>query len=222
MRKFIIILSVVFASILVKGQENKFSIGIEGTIDFYNYFFKQTSGEQFKALPGYNAGYRFQYNINEKLSLHFGILYSMKEYKKDYIYFIISGFPPRTTKLKSYYLNIPFSIGYRVFSRGKLSIYPSVGMISGIFDESKEMTLFYGYRDEEPSDYLNQNLSKFLLSAQLDLGFEYMFLKRLFITIAPYFNYGINKMDNAIMNSNSISYGGMLSINYKFMKKNAL
>ena len=39
--------------------------------------------------------------------------------------------------------------------------------------------------------------------------------ENLFFTIKPYLRYGFNKIDDEIMNSNPISYGGILSVNYK-------
>ncbi|MCK4661614.1 MAG: PorT family protein [Bacteroidales bacterium] len=220
MRKIILIFGIVFTSILVSGQENKISTGLASSVDYYNMFdFKSIVGfnHKYETNSAYSIGLRFQYNINEKLSLRSGLLYSEKGYKKNYNYiFMDAGDPliPKESNLKISYLNVPLIIGYYLINKGNIKFSSSTGIISEFLISNTEISVFED-NSERNSEFLNQNLNGILLSAQVNVGLEYHMGKNLFFTIEPYVRYGINKIDDVIMNSNPISYGGILSVNYK-------
>jgi len=83
MGKYIFAFGIVFSSFIAFGQENKISFGLESSIDKYNFDFEPFFGIDQKQIThlGYSFGLRVQYNLNDKLFLRSGVLYSEKGYK---------------------------------------------------------------------------------------------------------------------------------------------
>ena len=222
MKIFILILSIVFVSFLVNGQENKLSYGISSSIDI-DYFYFKPYFEHYnpeKAFSSYNIGFRFQYNLRNQLSLRSGLSYSKKEITCGL--YPISPSDDQYAKLKTYYLNIPLMLCFKDNFKGRFHLCPSLGISTGILLGNTEKD-YSAWGIEQRSDgFLNQDLNKAILSVQISLGFEYNFGDKTYVSIEPYFGHGINKMSNELMAANSNSLGGIVSINYIIKKKNSL
>ena len=219
MRRIILILSILFISNSLIGQGNKISIGLSGSLDNYDFDFKPIIGfdHEYEINSAYSFGLNVQYNITERLFSKGGVQYSRKGYNLDYKYiFIDSGDPfiPRETNINTCNLSIPLFLGY-YFKNGELiKLFSSLGIVSDFLLNNTETTVFEDDSNRE-SEFLNQNLNQAIFSTQLNIGFEYHVGEKLFFTIEPYLRYGFNAVDDDIMESNLISYGGILSVNYK-------
>jgi hypothetical protein len=207
---------------MTNGQEKIATIGVNGSIDYLNVDFKPITGfnHKYEMNQSFSFGLRFQYNISERLSLRSGMTYSVKGYKLNYKFILMdSGDPviPRESKLNIAYLGIPVMAGYSIINNERFKLSPSFGLINEILISNNETSIFEDNKEGE-SQFLNQNLNKFLLSVQINLGLEYHIGKKIFFGLEPYLRYGFNKFDNEIMISNPVTYGGVLSINYKLLK----
>ena len=222
MRKFVLIFSVVFSALQANGQENRLSFGSAVSIDKYNFNFKPFDGieQTQKTELAYSIGLRLQYDIHEKMSLRSGVLYSGRTYKTIYAFSpISSGDPsiPRSSSLNLEYLNIPLMIGFNVLKNEKFTLVPSAGFLSEFLLGRTETSIFED-NSKSPSDFLSMKLASILCSTQVNVGVEYHFSRKVYLTFEPYLRYGINKRDDEIMNSNPVSFGALLSINYRCVK----
>ncbi|MCF8363153.1 MAG: PorT family protein [Prolixibacteraceae bacterium] len=219
MKKLIIISTILLLSNLSFGQENKFSIGILSSFDKFDYDFKPITGfnHEYHINSAYSFGLNFKYNFAERLFTKGAIQYSKRGYKLNYDYNVMEpGDPliPRETTIKLDYIGVPLFIGYNLYDGEKFKIAPTLGLVSELLISNNETSVFEDDSERE-SEFLNQNLNKFLISSQLNMAFDYHFSNKFFLSLEPFFSISINAIDNEIMESNSISYGGILSINYK-------
>lgn len=219
MNRIILVCSLLLFSNIINGQENKISIGFLGSFDKYDFDFKSITGFEhaYKMNSAYSFGLGFQYNISENILLKSGLQYSEKGYQLDYEFnFIDPGDPliPRETKLKTNYLSIPIVLGYYIINGDKIKLSPAFGFV-GEFLICNDETSAFGDNSERESEFLNQNLNKVLLSPQLNISFEYHIGEKIFLAMEPYLRYGFSSVYTDIIESNSISYGGIFSINYK-------
>jgi hypothetical protein len=222
MSKSILLFGIVFSSFLAIGQENRISFGLASSIDKYNFDFEPFVGIDQKQTTdlAYSFGLRVQYDLNDKLSLRSGVLYSEKSYKTEYNFSPMdSGDPyiPRESNLKVGYLNVPLMIGLSMLNKEKFKFAPSAGITSEFLVGNTETSIFED-NSKRDSEFLSKKLSAILLSAQVNIGFEYHFDRNLYLTFEPYLRYGLNKIDDEIMNSKPLSYGAILGINYKWGK----
>lgn len=226
MKKLSIILIILLVSNLSFGQENKFSIGILGSFDKFDYDFKPITGfnHEYNINSAYSLGLNVKYNFAERLFAKGATQYSKRGYQLDYDYnFMDPGDPyiPRETTIKLSYIGIPIFIGYNLYNGERFKIAPSVGLVSEFLISDTETSVFEDNSERE-SEFLNQDLNKFLISSQLNLAFDYHFSDKIFLSLEPYVGIGFNAIDEDKIKSNSISYGGIFSINYKLKIKNAL
>ena len=224
MKKLIIISTFLLLSILSFGQENKFSIGILSSLDKFDYDFKPITGfnHVYDINSAYSLGLNGKYNFAERLLAKGAIQYSKRGYKLNYDFNIMEpGDPaiPKETTIKLDYIGVPLFIGYNLYNGEKFKIAPSLGLVSEFLICDNETSIFENNSERE-SEFLNQNLNKFLISSQLNLAFDYHFSDKIFLSLEPYLRIGFNAIDEDRIESSSISYGGIISINYKI--KNAL
>lgn len=222
MSKFILIFSVVFFAFQANGQENRLSFGSAFSIDKYNFNFKPFDGieQTQKTDLAYSFGLRLQYDIHDKMSLRSGVMYSGRTYKTMYAFSpISSGDPsiPRSSSLNLSYLSIPLMIGFNVLKNEKFTLMPSAGFVSEFLLARTETSIFED-NSNSASDFLSRNLASILYSTQVNVGVEYHFSRKVYLTFEPYLRYGLNTWDDEIMNSNPVSYGALLSINYRCLK----
>ena len=205
----------------LKAQNSKFSLGVMSSLDFYKYKYNDNLNTSLKVenFPCYHLGLKVQYDFNENFSLRSGISFSKIKYKWSFAPFIaVQQDDPilidSTDYLidRIYFINIPLMLGYTVYSKGNFKFTPSFGYIlnfrynfnntqySNSRTNSQEIKTIYAYQ-----------------SLQLNLGCEYLFAKKFLLTFEPYLNYKFKReIDNGFVVPPLYSYGGILSINYKF------
>ncbi len=219
MRKLIIISTFLLLSNLSFGQENKFSIGILSSFDKFDYDFKPITGfnHEYDINSAYSLGLNGKYNFADRHFAKGAIQYSKRGYRLNYDFNIMeSGDPaiPRETTIKLDYIGVPLFIGYNLYNGEKFKISPSLGLVSEFLISDNETSVFENNSERE-SEFLNQDLNKFLISSQVNLAFDYHFSNKIFLSLEPYFRIGFNAIDEDRIESSSISYGGIISINYK-------
>src|SRR5690606_30829656 len=112
-----------------KGQISKFSFGIIGSPDFYNYQFNQNEVTDIKynSMINYSAGVSAQYNLNEKITTKTGILYSKKDFSADFSWQLFDDVPDPAindeSTMKLGYLEIPVLFSYKLISFNKMSLF---------------------------------------------------------------------------------------------------
>jgi len=218
MKRITIISSILIFSILSFGQENKCSIGILSSFDKFNYDFKPKKGfnHEYKTSTAYSFGLILKYNYTENIFAKGIIQYSKRGYKLEYDYnFTDPGDPhiPRETSIKSNYIGIPLFMGYHLYNKEKFKISPSLGLVTELLISDHESSIFEDDSERE-SDFFSY-LNKVLFSSQLNMAFNYYFSDKMFLSLEPYIRIGFNAISYDVMVSNAISYGGILSINYK-------
>ena len=119
---------------------------------------------------------------------------------------------PFGTEEKISCLNIPLMLGYYLKKEGVMRFSLATGMNNEI--RLKHQQIISSRGKEETITLSSPWSPRFLSSAQLNLGIECHLGKKIFFSITPYFKYGFNTID---MFTSSISYGGIFSINYKFV-----
>lgn len=230
MNRLIIISTILLLSNISFGQKNKISIGLLGSLDKFNS--KPVTGSNYECEinTAYSFGLNVKYNLAKRLFIKVGGQYSKREYKLDYNFiFTESGDPliPRETTNELNYIGIPLFMGYDLYNGDKFKIAPSFGLLNEILFSDNETTIFEDNSEIE-SDFLRQALDKIIFSYQFNLAFSYHFADRLYLSFEPYLRFGFIAYNNEpyprfgfdandvdIFDSNSMSYGGVLSINYK-------
>ena len=220
MKKIILFSVFVLFAILANGQNNKLSIGITGSPDFYNYQFKSSQGfeHEYNTKVNYSLGLSLKYNFAERYSVKTGLLFSTKGYILDYSWLIAQTNDPliaQKSNINLSYLDIPVLVSYEFYQRDKLSLYTSTGLImSFLINEDETSTMGDGTEKETEfsKTTFNQTFNNTLLAIDLEFGLKYNLNKKLFISLAPYLRYGLNKISDEVLESNPISYGASFGI----------
>ena len=232
-RKILLIICLTIVSLQIKAQINiktnqdntlktnndsnyhshRYYIGLMSSLDFYNVKYNETDSKFIDKYQGYHYGIRLQYDITKKLSLRSGLSYSLFKYKVLQTPVIDPkyGFILIQDSMNINCWNVPVMLGYTLFSNGNFKITPSAGYILSFIKTYKESTNYY-------DNYLVTNTDNNLIihSAQLNLGLEYLINNKFLITLEPFINFTFSEIDNEIYKSNTISFGGIFSINYHF------
>jgi hypothetical protein len=227
MKKINLILFLFFVSAFGLAQQNKFSCGLVGGYDSYSLKAKNSFGftHEFNPKLAFSIGLQFQYNFNEKLFSKSGLLYSVKGYEVDYNFNFIATDPiyldpaiPKSGKFDVKTIALPLSLGYYFKNSEKVKVSSAIGVFSEyVINTNTETT---SQTDKVTnSTKLPYPMSTLLFSSQLNLGIEYHFTKKLYLGATPYFRYAFNKVKDLQMEFNSVSIGGYISLNYKFIKK---
>lgn len=219
MKKLIIINVILLLSFNSIGQESKFSIGVFSSIGRHNFDFKRTAGfyHNYELNLSYSVGLNVKWNLSERFFTKGAIQYSQIGYKLEYDFNLIEpGDPliPRETTIDIYYFGIPIYLGYDLYNGDKFIIAPSAGLVNEFIIGDNETSIFED-NSERDSKLLNQNLNKYLISSQINLAFEYHLSDKLFVNLEPFLRIGFTSIDDEMVESNTFSYGGILSINYK-------
>ena len=210
----------------VNGQDNKFSIGVSGSPDFYNYDFKTISvigfDCKYNTKTNYSIGLRLKYNFAERFALKSGLLYSTKGFVVNYTWIFNDPNDPMIPKKsisKAGYLDVPLLINYNIINRKNISLFFSPGFVIGLLINDKEVSIMENdsrkKTDLLKSD-LNSKLNTFIYAIDIDFGLSYNLNTKLVLTLDPYFKYGLNKIDNGVLKSNPTSYGAELGCYYNF------
>lgn len=217
MKRLITLSIILLLSNFSFGQENKISIGILGSLDKFDLNPKASFNTNYEINPAYSFGLNLKYKFSERLFTKGAIQYSKRGYELDYEFNLMDpGDPniPRETTIQLNYIGIPLFIGYNLYNGEKFKIAPSLGLVSELLINDNESSIFEDDSERE-SEILSQNLDKIIFSSQLNLSLDYHFSDIIFLSLEPYLRFGFNENENDFVKSNSISYGGILSINYK-------
>ena len=214
-----LIIYFLYSSFHVHGQDHKYAIGFGGSYDKYIFHFKPYNylPDNYGKTDAYSIGLIFQDHFSEKFSFQTGLLYSLKDHNFDWGN---TGYldPPygvnfTLTNLQTHYLKIPFLINYKYIRQLNFNLNISTGIINELLIGKEEISYYKGYLWGE-TDFIKHYLAGYLISAQVNLGFEYFIHKKFSISIEPYFNIGLNKIDKERMSSNALSYGLITNIIY--------
>jgi hypothetical protein len=222
--KSLLLSALLLLTIIVNGQENKLSIGIAGSPDFYKYQFKSIPGfaHAYKTKTGYSLGLSMNYNFVEKFSVKTGLLFSTKGYILEYSWApaeFNDPLIPRESGINLSYLDIPVLAAYDFVDSDKLSIYASAGIVAGFLVNEKEISTMGDGTDKE-TDFsgtlYNQDFNKILLAINIEPGLKYSLSKKIFVSVAPYLRYGLNKISDEVLESNPWSYGASFGFHIYF------
>lgn len=139
------------------------------TLLLMNHFYNSN-----KIFPGFQGGYRFYLNGNEKrfdLLFEYDFAYINARYERPY--FIDPNFSVTSTLIQS--LNVIenyFSFGFRVNILRHLFVAPSFGIGVGKVEEKR-----YDKYSNGPTSYLYDYKSPFALTANLNITYHFFVLK---------------------------------------------
>ena len=220
MKKSILISTLLLLASLVNAQDSKFSIGITGSPDFYNYEFNPIPGfyHTYKTKTNYSIGLSVSYSFTERFSVKSGLLYSTKGYILNYSWMGAEPndpFVPVESCLNVNYLDIPVLVSYEFLQLEKLSLFSSTGIVTSfLIDESETSTM--GDGSEKETDFsrvmFNQSFNNTLVVIDLEVGLNYNFNQRVYVSAAPYLRFGLDKISDEVLESNPLSYGASLGL----------
>lgn len=210
MKRTLVLLGVILISTITNGQDKKMSLGAFATFDQYDYDFKpvESSDSSYEINDAFTVGLNFRYKFSERLFGQGGLQYSERGYKFEGWVPLEAGvgmgdpaiFLNPTENLS--YIGIPLFLGYYVKDGERFKIAPAFGFVTELLVSDNQ---------ELRSDALNS----ILFAPQLNLGFEYHIGNKWFASLEPYIRLNTIAVQPAIMESTSISYGGIFSVNYK-------
>jgi len=201
------------------GQDNKFSVGLIGSLGTNKFYFEETGfNYDYISKLDFSYGIGFQYYFLEKVFISSGIKCLTIGYKVKYNYILRDpGDPafPRQSELNVSYLKVPIMIGYKVFQTKKFSFNPSLG-ISICFETNRTGTTIYEDNSERESELLDEDINTTIVLCNLDFGVEYHLKDKFKIGLEPYIGKGLNKLNDDTMSSGQLSYGGIPGLFYIF------
>lgn len=219
--KYIFLISFIIPSIIAGAQDHKIAVGFTGSVDISTLDFDLydtdspfSPGNEKRTNPGYSYGMRIQYNFNDLLFLRTGLFYATKVFSYQYHYIFNDPedpFIPKESRLRVYHLGVPLMLGHHVVNKEKFKLSPSAGFVGEFYSGQQETTTFEDNSEEE-TDFLNQHLNH-LLSAQINIGLEYHFSSRFYLTAEPYAKVGMNVPADSAKENKLNAWGGILSLN---------
>lgn len=124
---------------------------------------------------------------------------------------------PLESNINLSYIDIPVLVSYDYVQDDKLSLFAASGVVTSFLIKEKEISKM-GDGTEKETEFsktgLNQKFNKTLFAIDLELGLKYNLSGKLFISIAPYFRYGLNKISDEVLESNPISYGASFGFHF--------
>jgi len=229
MKKLIILLFIFGLNQITQAQDKGFSIGLGGSFDkrLNDYSENPWLGfdHQFSDISEFSFGLQANYQFNEKLGLRSGISYSRKGYKLIYAWIAPDGSNgtgdpaiPLESEFRLNYLDIPLSIYYQVVHTNRYTLSPSLGIMNSInIGESEISEMGDGTTNETTFNSFNTN--SYLLGARLGLINNFNLSNNIFISLEPYVMYNSSKLNDTDIIKSDLTFGGYLSVNYKFNKK---
>ncbi len=206
-------------------QNNKLAIGVLGAFDKYSqstgkFGFGSTREYQLKAA--YSYGLQAQYNFNEKYFIRIGFLHSVKGYNiPQYNFIAIDGTVndpaiPQSSKVKYNSVVCPVMYGGYYKRSKKLKLSAAIGAVNEFVYQTKEESTS-GDGSVNATSHLSKGMSEFYFSGQINLGAEYHFNEKIYMSAEPYFRYLFNEFGfgDGLMEFSSISYGSFVGLHYK-------
>lgn len=208
---------------IVNGQVNKLSLGIVGSPDFYNYQLKSVSGfdHESKTRINFSLGLTLNYNFTTRIYVKSGLLFSTKGYQINYAWRNIGANDPsipQASKINLSYIELPVMVAYQFAKYNRMSFYASTGIVNSFLINENETTTM-GDGSEKATEFsksmYHHKFNKTLFSIDLELGLKYNLNERVYLSIAPYLRYGVNKISDELLASNPMSYGARLGLHYR-------
>lgn len=193
MKRLILILTILDISSLAYSQDNKWSIAVVASPNFYTIPVPEFSSQEYNANIGLSIGADAYYSLNKKLDLGLGLSFRTINYQVDYNFnFRDAGDPniPRQENMSAGYLETPFTIRWRALSKGKMTVSPIVGLNASFLLSADQKTTYEDNSVRE-ADYLNTSL----LSCVAGIEASYQLNKNISLKLAPRFNYYFNTFD---------------------------
>ncbi|HEY3371254.1 MAG TPA: porin family protein [Prolixibacteraceae bacterium] len=225
MKKTCLIIIGILSVISSNGQTNKFSIGLIGSSDLYNYRFNQNElvDIKYNSIINYSAGISVQYNLNEKLKTKTGLLYSKKDFTTDINWQLNpDGIPDpefnKESNMKLAYLEVPVLVSHKFINGNNVSIFASFGLITSFLIKEKEIDIMQDGKEKESDFWKTLYRTEFnpiLFNIDFEIGLNYYISETVFLSIEPYYRYALNKISDEILKSNPMSYGLKLGLNLK-------
>lgn len=212
----LIILSL-FIAANINGQ-NAFLIEMHGSTGKNRYFVNPDFSNtiSYKSTISNSLGVQIGILIKDRYLFKSGVSLSWYGYSIHYNWIVMEPNDPaipNNTRLNSSHIKIPVLIGYRFNLNKRLSIYPETGInFSFIYNVAEEST--YGDDSNRESNYLERNMSTFLIEPNLKVCFGYNLNNNWSFSIEPYIGKFITKFDKLYMSSGHLSYGIAAGINY--------
>jgi len=228
-KKLLLLIFVFGFGQLLKAQEKDLSIGVGGSVDkrLNDYTENPWVGfdHQFSDILESSFGVHMNYQINHKVGLRLGVSYSRKGYKLIYAWITPDGTNgkgdpgiPLESKFRLNYLDIPVSIYYQVVTTKRYTLSPSVGIMNSInIGESEISEMGDGIKKETAFNSFNSN--QYLLGTRLGLINNLNISNNLFISLEPYVMYNFFKLNDMDVDKSDFTFGGYLSVNYRFNNK---
>jgi len=224
-KSLLLAIGIMMYVITINGQDHKFSIGIVGSPESYSYNIKPITVNDNQI--NFSVGIRLQYNFSEKVSLQYGMLYSIKPYYYNFTWIApdntIMSDPslPKHSDLTTSYVSYPLLVSYTFIKKNKLSLYSSAGIVTDHLLKVRSMHTILNDGTENTYDgintYFRSKLNTLLISPMIDLGVSYDLNPKVSITIEPYLKYCLSRVDNDESKSKPVSYGATIGINYNFI-----
>ena len=211
---------------LINAQEKGLSLGFGGSLDIrLNDYYENHIGvkSQFSNILKSSVGIQINYQLNDRVGLRSGILYSGKGYKIIYKNVDtedkeVSPVIPLESESRLNYVDIPLSIYCQVLKSNRYTLSPSLGIMNSVnIRESKIYEMRDGTRNEKT--FNSSNTNKYLLGARLGLINNFKLSSNIFISFESYLIYELYNLNDTDIEKPEIPFGGILSVNYKFNKK---
>lgn len=224
MKKTCLIIIGILPIIISNGQIKKFSIGINGSSDFYNYQFNQNevTNIDYNSLINFSSGISVHYNLNEKFTTKTGLLYSKKDFIANFNWQLYDDVPDpafnKESEMILRYLDIPLLITYKFVNRNKISLFASTGLGTSFLINEKEISIMQDGTEKETDFWKSLYRTEFnpiLFNIDFGIGLNYNINEIVFLSIEPYYRYGLNKFSDEILKSNPMSYGLKLGVHLK-------
>lgn len=175
--------------------QNKWSIGANASLDYcYRFYGNSEAAVKIKRDAdnievgnlGYNSGFKFQYSLNENISIISGINYYYHSYKSNEIKLVSTVSDPAIPNslnyiYKSGFIQIPLLISYYKGKKIKFGFTSGISFNKALYID-QEKTLNFTNRTETviSSQFTNRAAGKLYLAAVIGLGAEYNYKNYIF------------------------------------------
>ena len=197
MKKTWLIIIGIISIISSNGKTNKFSIGLIGSSDCYNYRFNQNevTDIEYNSVINYSAGISVQYNLNEELKTKTSLLYSKKDFKADFNWQLYpDGVPDpafnKESNMQLSYLEVPILFSHKFINGKKVFLFASSGLVTSFLIKEKEISIMQDGTEKESDFWKTLYRAEFnpiLFNLDFEIGLNYDISEIVFLSFEPYF-----------------------------------
>lgn len=229
MREILIVaLLFAFAQIGI-AQENEFSIGFGGSYGkriTYNYEHSWPSFyHELSDIQEFSFETLINYQVYDRVGLRAGISYACKGHKVVYAWIAPDGSDgtgdpaiPMKSKIRLKYIDVPLGVYYQIIRTNRYSFSPSIGIMNSIKIGESEISEMGDGKTKKRSSY-SFDRSSYELGARLGLINNFNLSEKIFISVEPFLIYSLSKTNDTVIKRSDFTFGGCLSVNYRFNKK---